>query len=428
MRRILFALAISATLTSCNKKAHTIVDVTFVDSLLDHYQLSEAQIVNQKDIDFWKKKLDASQNGFLENQQYAATLAIRFHLYGDISDLKAADSIIQQINQRNHEQEAGPLRSVASYAIQKHRFHEANEFVQKALALGSEQYASELLYFDAAFELGDERLIKSILDKIKSTNEYGYFFRLAKYQHLHGALDNAIMSMKKSGTLAGNNIGLIQTSLSNTADLYMHAADPEKANELYMQSIRLDAADFHSLLGIGWIALVHDKNAMLAKKIFDLVITKSNSPEILLKLAAVSELRSDTVTQKKYVSEFVSAVSDTIYGNMYNKYLIDLYTGILDKPSLAVAIAEKELENRRTAQTYSWYVWSLFQYGEKEKAWSLYEKYVSGKPLEGLELYYMGKMMKAMNKVYNAEQYFKAAYSNRYDLGPARQMELEAMQ
>jgi len=40
----------------------------------------------------------------------------------------------------------------------------------------------------------------------------------------------------------------------------------------------------------------------------------------------------------------------------------------------------------------------------------------------------MGKLMQGLDKGYNAEQYFKAAYKNRYDLSPAKAMELDASQ
>ena len=233
--------------------------------------------------------------------------------------------------------------------------------------------------------------------------------------------------MKKATELAGNSIGLRQTAISNTGDLYMHAADPANANKLYMQSIRLDASDLHSLMGIGWIALVHDRQDSLAEKIFKFVQTKTKSPEVLLKLAQVAEQRADSISEKKYADEFVHIVTDTVYGNMYNKYLIDLYSGFLHEPAKAVAIAERELTNRVSPQTYSWYVWSLYMNNQQQKALELYDKYVSGKPLEGLELYYMGKMMKGIGKGYNAEQYFKVAYKNRYDLSPAKQKDIEGL-
>lgn len=427
MKQIITTVALSILIFSCNTKNKTVVDNNFVDSLISNDKPSQAQQINEKDIVFWKNKLDKAPVGFLEAQQYASNLAAKFHLYGDIKDLKTADSILHWLNGQYKEKDAGPLRTLAAYAILQHRFHEAYGYVEKALALGSDRYSSELLNFDAAFELGQDQLAKNILERVKADNEYGYFFRLSKYKHLEGELDNSIDAMKKAASLAGNSTGLRQAAISNTADLYIHAADPANANQLYMESIRMDASDLHSLMGIGWIALVHDHNDTLAEKIFNFVHTKTRSPEVLLKLAQVAEQRSDSMAEKKYVDEFVNIVTDSVYGNMYTKYLVDLYTGFLNEPAKAVAIAEKELGNRVSPQTYSWYVWSLYKNNQQEKAISYYDKYVSGKPLEGLELYYMGKLMKGIGKGYNAEQYFKVAYKNRYDLSPAKQKDLQAM-
>ena len=110
---------------------------------------------------------------------------------------------------------------------------------------------------------------------------------------------------------------------------------------------------------------------------------------------------------------------------MYNKYLIEVYTGILHQPATAEAIAERELTNRSTPQTNAWYVWTLFNNNKKDKATEIYGKAVSGKPLEGLELYYMGQMMRGSKKEYNAKSFLEASYKNRYDLSPAKIKELE---
>ena len=98
--------------------------------------------------------------------------------------------------------------------------------------------------------------------------------------------------------------------------------------------------------------------------------------------------------------------------------MIELYTGILHDPKKAEQMAKRELENRATPQTYAWYAWSLFSNNKKKEALEQFEKNVSGRPLEGLELYWMGKMMQGMNKGYNAQAFFKAAYINKYDLSP----------
>ena len=39
------------------------------------------------------------------------------------------------------------------------------------------------------------------------------------------------------------------------------------------------------------------------------------------------------------------------------------------------------------------------------EAYNIYQQQVSGKPLEGLELYWMGKLMQELKKGYNAKQF-----------------------
>jgi hypothetical protein len=231
--------------------------------------------------------------------------------------------------------------------------------------------------------------------------------------------------MQKALEWAGSDIGLQQAALSNEADLYLHAGDLRLAYDAFTRSIRLGASDLHSIIGIGWIALVHDKNDSLAGKIFQYLQTKTKSPEILFKLQQASELKNDSSLQIKYASQFAQLVSGPQYGNMFNKYTIDLYTGILNDPAKAEEIANKEIQGRPTPQTYAWYAWCLFCNNKKNEAYNVYEKYVSGKPLEGLELYYMGRLMKGLEKGYNAREFFEAAEKNKYDLSPAKIKELE---
>jgi hypothetical protein len=111
---------------------------------------------------------------------------------------------------------------------------------------------------------------------------------------------------------------------------------------------------------------------------------------------------------------------------MYNKYVIEIYTGILNRPAKAEALAKDELNNRATPQTYAWYAYTLFKNNKKDEAYKVFEANVSGQPLEGLELYYMGKLMKGLDKGYDAGEFFKAADKNKYDLSPALAKDLAA--
>jgi tetratricopeptide (TPR) repeat protein len=214
--------------------------------------------------------------------------------------------------------------------------------------------------------------------------------------------------------------------LSNAADLYVHAGDLQKAADLYKKCIRLNSVDFHSIMGLGWIALVHDKNDTLAERIFKFVQSKNKLPDPLFKLYQMAQGRGDMALEKKYANEFVTKSTDTIYGHMYNKYVIEIYTGILNQPAKAEDLAKDELNNRATPQTYAWYAYSLFKNNKKDEAYKVFQQYVSGQPLEGLELYYMGVLMKGLGKGYNAGEFFKAAEKNKYDLSPGMAKDLAA--
>jgi hypothetical protein len=142
-------------------------------------------------------------------------------------------------------------------------------------------------------------------------------------------------------------------------------------------------------------------------------------------MSQMEDARGDSALQKKYATEFDQKACAPVYGNMYNKYLIELYTGILHDPARADALSERELGNRATSQTWAWRAWALFANNKRGDAWRVYEEHVSGKPLEGLELYYMGKLMKGMNKGYDAMEFFKAAEKNKYDLSPGLMKDLQ---
>ena len=119
------------------------------------------------------------------------------------------------------------------------------------------------------------------------------------------------------------------------------AGDLQKAADMYKQCIHLNSVDFHSILGLGWIALVHDKNDTLAEKIFKFVQTKNKLPDPLFKLYQMAQGRGDKHLEKKYATEFLSKATDTIYGQMYNKYVIEIYTGILNDPGKAESLAQR---------------------------------------------------------------------------------------
>jgi tetratricopeptide (TPR) repeat protein len=409
---------------SCHSSNAPVVDQRFIDSFLTHYRPSAAEKLDSADLLFWQARLTPTPDSYTATGRLAGTLVQRFHLYGDIDDLLRADSLLSGLSTALHGQEAGILRAMAIINITRHRFKQADSLVSAALTLGAEKYASTLLQFDTRFELGETTTASKALFSCAAGNEYGYFFRLAKWKHFQGETDSAVFYLDKALLWSGNSVYLRQAALSNMADLFMHEGKMEKAAALYTQSLALDAADWRSLQGLGRIALLHDNNPVRAEKIFGFIVTRNRLPDASYNLLWLAEQKADSIQIRETALRFVTMAEQGRYGTMYHKYLVDCYTSVLSSPAKALQIARSELENRATPQTYSWYAWSLHQNGQDEKAWQVYKSHVSGKPLEALELYWMGKMMLGMKKPYNANEFFRAADKNRFDLSPVIQRDL----
>ncbi|MDE3253644.1 MAG: hypothetical protein KGO92_12615 [Bacteroidota bacterium] len=422
---IVTLFTLSLAFTGCRETTGPLVDTRFTDSLLTHYQPSAFEKMISQDLAFWKTRLAGEPGSYTALSRYSGDLVQRFHLYGDIQDLLTADSITNLLNDINHGEDAGTWRSKAALDITRHRFKEADNFVQKALSIGSEKYTSTLMSFDTRFELGSYTLAGQALKNCAATNEYGYFFRLSKWMHLQGETDSAIYYMKQAANWSGNSSYLLQTANSNLGDLYMHEGSLAKAAVLYRDNLQKNAADYHSLLGLGKIALMNDDNPAAAERIFRFIAAKNALPDPYYFIEWVAEQKGDTALQKQYARTYVEKTQNSHYGGMYHKYQIELYTGILHNPEKALELARDEIHNRATPQTYTWLVWALHKSGKDAEAMQVYKAHVSGKPLEALELFWIGKMMRDLGKNYNAEAFFKAAYKNRFDLSPEKQKELQ---
>jgi len=425
LKQLIFGIAIIYLLGACNNEKRQIVRNDLMDSLISSYAESGLAKSNDSVLQFWKNRINPRLPGLVSESKYAATLSMRYRLFGNIADLKRADSVIRKVDFNYNHREAHTYLTLVAYSIMQHRFKEAEFYLQKAKELGLKKYDLLTTSFDVDFELGKYYKAENELKQFKSSNDYNYYYRRSKMDHLNGLLDSSIHAMLKAAILDENSDYLKQVALASAADLNIHAAKMQKAADLYLQCIRLNNSDFHSILGLGWIALVHDKNDSLAERIFQFVRSKNKLPDPLFKLTQMANARGDVKLERKYAQEFELDATDSVYGNMYNKYMIELYTGILNDPAKAEMISRRELDNRATPQTYSWYAWSLYSNNKKQEAYAIYQQYVSGKPLEGLELYWMGKLMQGLNKGYNADQFFKAAYTNKYDLSPGIVKDLE---
>lgn len=423
MKYLIFLVCATLFLCSCNRKP--LVNKLYVDSLVAHYTVPGFVNDNVTDMIFWKNRINPKNPQNTNESRYAATLLARFRQFGDIEDVKQAESIYKQVSSTYNHKIASPYVSLVSSAMLQHHFSEADSLLDTAKKIGFETYNNNVISFDVNFELGHYNQAAAYLNYLKGHKDYNYYFRRSKYDHLNGDVDSAISSMMKAAALTKSPY-LKDLALSNAGDLYIHSGDLKKAVAAYKECIRLNNTDFHSILGLGWVALVHDKNDTLAERLFKFVLTKNKLPDPLFKLYQAAQLNGNKVLERQYATDFVKKASESAYGRMYNKYIIEIYTGILNEPEKAETLAKEELNVRATPQTYAWYAYTLLRNNKKADANKIFEQGISGRPLEGLELYYTGKVLKGLGKGYDASKYFDAASKNKYDLSPEMAADLAA--
>lgn len=426
MLKTVLLLLVPVFVVACKYDRRPIVDPEFADSLVTRFTPSPNMKTTDENLDFWCKRMTQAPDNFVNGPKLAMALSSRFSFHQDIDDLLMADSLTREASKAYDNREAGFFLQRTHLALQQHQFRQAATFLSQARSLAGETYAVVVTEFDVFFESGQYTAAERTLRRMFPKNNYSYYFRRSKWEHFQGSLDSSIHYMLLAAGKSGNSKYLAQAALSNAADLCIHKGDLHQAYALYRQSIRIDGGDFHSILGMGWLALVHDLQPGIARKLFELVGLHTAAPDALLKLTYLAQQSGDTAMTRKFANAFILLAGSKKYGNMYNKYLVDIYTGILDEPALALNIAQKELENRFTPQTAAWWAWSLYKNHQPDKAYQAFRNYVSGRPLEGLELYFMGKMMQGLGKKYNANQFLEAAHENRYDLSPAQRADLES--
>ena len=107
-----------------------------------------------------------------------------------------------------------------------------------------------------------------------------------------------------------------------------------------------------------------------------------------------------------------------MYGDMYNAYNLGLYIDETKQFDKAILLAQTEVNNRPTPESYSWLGYSYLKNGELNKAVEVMDDHVYGKTFEPALLFQAAEVYKA-----NGEEEKVAALKGEligalYELGP----------
>lgn len=374
----------------------------------------------KEDIGFWSARLGANKEDLPSQLKLAGLYSRQFQYSGNIDDIKKSDSLYLEAHRLQKNFGSGTYRSLAANCITQHRFREANAYLDTAYQMGDDKYFTLLQQFDVSLELGDIFRAASILKMIYPKNSFEYLLRNAKLLDHKGDAAASIKNMEQALVKAeeSKNEDLVLWAKTNLADMYGHHNLVNKSYQLYKEVLKQDRHNFHALKGIAWIAYSFDRNPAIAKKIIFYLQQQHPVPDYDYLLAQIATYEKDNTAAKKYNRRFLNEAADPLYGNMYNKYVFDIICDEKNEAANSLEIAQTEIKNRPTAQSYSMLAWALYKAGRLAEAIKIADEKIAGKNFEPGAMYELGIIYKAGGYSQRAKKYLAEAAHAGFELGP----------
>lgn len=382
-----------------------------------------------KDIAFWKNKLQEDTAHTGAKSKLAGLYSKRFNYSGNISELQTAECYYRDANRLQKHFTSSVYRQLASLSITKHRFWQAKYYLDTAYKLGDNLAFTLLQQFDAEMELGNSFAARELLKRYPQQQSYEVLIRKAKLSDEEGNLSDAIELLEQALTkiTADNNPNEWAWAKSNLGDYYSHANRLKDAYACYLAVLKQDPENFHCLKGIAWLAYSNDHKTTAAKEILYFLKQQHGVPDYDWMLAEIAAYEGNTDEQQKHLHAFEQKVTGVEYEAMYNKYLFALYADETNNYDKALAIAEQEIKNRPVPVAYDMLIWAYYRQGKWKEALQIAKAYVENKCFEPDVLYHLALIYKANNQTEKYKELMKEVKTALFELGPAFVKELQTI-
>lgn len=381
---------------------------------------NEAKKIREQ-IPFWEDRLQKDTGNFVDMLELASCHLRLFKLLGNVADLHYGDSLLKRSSGKLLDKDPDILFALSQNSITRHQFREASLFTEAAEKASGDAYTNRLLEFDTKMELGDIVIASKNIESIKDRSAFDYLIRKAKLEDHKGNLDGAIKLMEQAFEKVRNKTsGLYCWALSNLGDMYGHAGRVEESYNAYLNVLQKDSGYIYALKGIAWIAFSHDHNTKEAKRIYQYILSQTDMPDLYLNLAEIAEWEGDSEKKKEYIGRFIRQVEMPGYGDMYNKYLIHLYTEEIKDLDKALMLAEKEVAHRATPETYDWLAWVYFNRGDRQQANIIANNYVYKRNFEPDAVLHTALIFSGAGKKDKAKMLLNECMESQFEMGPVK--------
>lgn len=377
--------------------------------------------------DFWSNKLSADTTGVGSLGALAGAYATLFQTTGDATFLYSAESLYKKgILNSAHNKDAFQ-RGLAHNYISQHRFKEAKEVLEESYEGNSNKKATELMLFDVYMEVGEYDKASEMLEKSKNLSDYNYLIRLAKWNDYKGDLDAAIHFIEKARDIADTRKSspLQLWTYTNLGDYYGHAGRIQDAYWQYIKALNIQPDNAYAKKGIAWIAYSGEHDTAAALQILDSISEHHKIPDYHLLRAEIAEFNNDNAGSTAETNKFLDAVAKGNYGAMYNAYLIEVYANT--NPKKALELAQQEVSNRATPETYHLLALAQLKNGLNEDALKTIERFVSGKTSEPMALYHSALVYKANGLLEEVTPLKQELLEAEFEVGPVLFRKIETL-
>ncbi|WP_435313680.1 tetratricopeptide repeat protein [Cellulophaga fucicola] len=425
MKKIaLFLLILS--IVSCNLTSNP----TITDSQdYNAYLKIEAKKTTSRKYELWNSKIKPDSMQLTSFGIVAQEYNRYFKNTGKIEYLKKAEQSLVKAVEIAAVGKAGYYRSLARTYISEHRFKEALEMAMKAQKMGSGVEETQGLLFDVYMELGNYTEAENNLNLLKDKNSFGYLIRIAKWKDYKGDLNATIAYMEKAKKLAEmtNDEALKVWSYTNIADYYGHAGRIEDSYKYYLKSLELEPHNAYAKKGIAWIVFSYERNPEEALRILNAITKNYNSPDYYLLKTEIAEYQGNNKEKLVNMDKYVKAVNNPAYGAMYNSYNVNFYLDYTDLYTKALEIAEQEIKNRETPESYMLLASSLYKKGDLANAVQIITEHIDGKTFEPHILYNVAEIYKAVGNTQKVKELKQELSGAIYELGPNMESKIEQL-
>ncbi|MBD0833143.1 tetratricopeptide repeat protein [Aestuariibaculum sediminum] len=422
----IISICMLALFASCTNSKEKITDPDAYSLYLEA-ESNEAEQQTLQDLEFWQEKFIQTPNQFPYLAKIAGAYNQLFGITGEVAYLKQAEDTFETLNDKTHYSNSAYLKGLAGTYISQHKFKEALAVLKKAEANADKLEGTQKMLFDVHLELGNYELAKSYLDKFSNDADFDYLIRVAKWSDHRGDLTAAIKYLEQAKIRAeqSNSKSLKQWIYTNLADFYGHNGQIKASYNHFLKALALNPNNAYAKRGIAWIVYSHEKNPDEALRILNAVTQTYHAPDYYLLKAEIAEFKGDMNLHRQALKAYQTAVNNPMYGDMYNTYNVSLYANNVEKLDEALKLAEIEVANRPTPESYSLLAWTYYKKGFKRRALKIVKDRVANKTYEPQSLLHLAHIYKANNKLKEVKHLKNELLESIFELGPLTAKEIK---